>query len=68
MTETTYAVVGMTCAHCVNAVTDELARVPGVTSVHVDLPTGRVRVVSERPPDDGAVRAAVERAGYTVRS
>ncbi|MGH9216410.1 MAG: heavy-metal-associated domain-containing protein [Acidimicrobiales bacterium] len=68
MTETTYAVVGMTCDHCVNAVTDELTQVPGVTSVHVDLPTGRVRVASERPPDDAAVRAAVRRAGYAVRS
>ena len=33
----TYAVTGMTCDHCVRAVTDELSRLDGVSVVVVDL-------------------------------
>jgi copper ion binding protein len=62
----TYTVAGMTCGHCVNAVTDEVSRVPGVTSVDVDLASGGLTVTSETPVDDTAVRAAVEEAGYEV--
>jgi copper chaperone len=63
---TTYAVVGMTCGHCVNAVTEEVSRLPGVTGVDVDLASGGVTVTSEAPVDESAVRAAVEEAGYEV--
>lgn len=66
METTTYTVTGMTCAHCVNAVSEELGRLDGVSDVHVDLPTGAVTVTSDRPLDDGAVRAAVDEAGYAV--
>jgi copper chaperone len=64
----TYAVKGMTCAHCVRSVTEEVSAVPGVTVVDVDLASGRLTVSSERPVDDGAVRAAVAEAGYEVVS
>jgi copper ion binding protein len=64
----TYAVKGMTCAHCVRSVTEEVSEVPGVTAVDVDLASGRLTVSSERPVDDGAVRAAVAEAGYEVVS
>ena len=66
MSTSTYAVKGMTCAHCVQSVTEEVSEVPGVTAVDVDLATGRLTVSSERPVDDGAVRAAVAEAGYEV--
>ena len=36
---TTYAVSGMTCDHCVKAVTEEVSALDGVTSVDVDLAT-----------------------------
>jgi copper chaperone len=62
----TYTVVGMTCGHCVNAVTEEVSRLPGVTGVDVDLASGGVTVTSEAPVDESAVRAAVEEAGYEV--
>jgi copper chaperone len=62
----TYAVVGMTCGHCVNAVTEEVSQLPGVTGVDVDLASGGVTVTSEAPVDESAVRAAVEEAGYEV--
>jgi copper chaperone len=61
-----YTVVGMTCGHCVNAVTEEVSAVPGITAVDVDLASGGLTVSSTEPVDDDAVRAAVEEAGYQV--
>ena len=66
MSTTSYTVVGMTCGHCVNAVTEEVSAVPGVTTVDVDLASGGLTVTSTEPVDDGAVRVAVEEAGYEV--
>ena len=66
MTTATYTVVGMTCGHCVSAVTEEVSQVPGVSGVDVDLESGGVTVTSDAPVDDDAVRAAVEEAGYQV--
>lgn len=69
-TTTTYAVSGMTCGHCVNAVTEELQSLPGVREVSVDLTAGgtsSVRVVSDSPLPEDAVRAAVDEAGYELR-
>ena len=66
MTTTSYTVVGMTCGHCVNAVTEEVSAVPGVTGVDVDLASGGLTVTSEAPVDESVVRAAVEEAGYEV--
>lgn len=65
MTEQTYLVDGMTCQHCVNAVREEVGRIPGVESVDVDLDTKKV-VVRGEGVTDAAVRAAVEEAGYEV--
>jgi copper chaperone len=65
-TITTYTVSGMTCAHCVAAVREDVARVDGVTGVDVDLASGRLTVGSAQPVDPAAVRAAVEEAGYEV--
>jgi copper chaperone len=66
MSTATYTVVGMTCGHCVNAVTEEVAHVPGVTAVDVDLASGGLTVTSENAVDDSAVSAAVEEAGYEL--
>lgn len=70
MSQSTKIVVhGMTCGHCVNAVTEELTEVPGVQSVDVDLVAGGdspVTITSEGPLDAAAVEAAVTEAGYTV--
>ncbi|MGW7682608.1 heavy-metal-associated domain-containing protein [Kribbella sp. NPDC054772] len=63
---TTFRVLGMTCGHCVGFVTEELETLPGVASVSVDLPTGTVSLVSDRPLDPAAIRTAVEAAGYQV--
>ena len=63
---TTYTVVGMTCEHCVNAVTEELSSVTGVEKVAVDLESGRVSVTSLAPLPVGDVRQAVDEAGYVL--
>jgi copper ion binding protein len=66
MSTASYTVTGMTCEHCVRAVTEEVSAVPGVTAVDVDLPSGSLSVTSDAPVDEDAVRAAVEEAGYAV--
>ncbi|HEY4626743.1 MAG TPA: heavy-metal-associated domain-containing protein [Blastococcus sp.] len=66
MSTASYTVVGMTCGHCVTAVTEEVSAVPGVTAVDVDLTTGGLTVTSTEPVDEGAVRTAVEEAGYEI--
>ena len=60
-----YTVRGMTCAHCVLSVREEVSAVPGVSSVDVDLASGRMTVTGDDVRDD-AVRAAVAEAGYEV--
>ena len=62
----TYTVSGMTCSHCVNAVTEEVTKIPGVTDVQVDLTTGAVTVASQSPVDNTAVKDAVQEAGYEL--
>ena len=65
-TTSTYTVTGMTCGHCVRSVTEEVGKIEGVTSVEIDLASGRVTVESEGPVDDTAFAAAVDEAGYEV--
>ncbi len=60
-----YTVVGMTCAHCVAAVTEEVEQVPGVTGVRVELAGGRL-AVEGGSVDHADIRAAVEEAGYEL--
>ena len=66
MSTATYTILGMTCGHCVSAVTEEVSQVPGVTGVDGDLASGGLTVTSEAPVDESAVRAAVAEAGYEV--
>jgi copper chaperone len=68
MTPTTheYVVEGMTCEHCKASVTQEVSEVAGVQDVQVDLASGRLTVLGDA--EDGAVRAAVDEAGYRVVS
>lgn len=66
VTTAVYAVTGMTCAHCVQAVSSELRALPGVRDVRIELTAGEVTVVSEGPLDVEAVRAAVDEAGYQL--
>ena len=68
-TSTTYAVAGMTCGHCVSAVTEEISALPGVTNVAVDLVAGAissVSVTSDAELDREQVAEAVDEAGYEL--
>ena len=68
MSTTTYTVSGMTCDHCVRAVTEEVSKVDGVEMVDVELDSGRMVVTSDGDVNDEAVAAAVDEAGYQVTS
>ena len=58
-------VTGMTCQHCVHAVTQALKGVAGVKSVSVDLAGGRAHVDGEADPQ--ALVRAVEEEGYEAK-
>ena len=62
----TYTVTGMTCGHCVSAVTEEISSLDGVESVDVELTSGSVTVTSTDDLSLDDVRAAVDEAGYAL--
>ncbi len=66
MSVESFNVVGMTCGHCVAAVTAEVSKIEGVTKVDVDLASGSVTVESDPPVDPNALAAAIDEAGYTL--
>lgn len=59
-----FQVEGMSCQHCVVAVTRAIHEHDATASVQVDLPAGRVLVESNQPQD--VLKAAIDEAGYTV--
>ncbi len=61
-----YEVTGMTCGHCVSAVTNEISALPGVHNVSVDLIAGgtsTVTVISDVPLPEVDVATALDEAG-----
>ena len=66
MTPIVINVVGMTCEHCATAVRTEVSRLPGVINVDVDVSSGEVAITADPVPDDAALRAAVDTAGYEL--
>lgn len=65
-TTTEYVVTGMTCAHCVQAVTEEVTALTGVSHVRVELATGGLTVISDAEVPFADIERAVDEAGYTV--
>jgi copper chaperone len=66
MTISTHAVDGLTCGHCVSAVTSELTALEGVKDVSVELVAGgtsTVTIVSATPLSNEKVAAALDEAG-----
>ena len=66
MNTQTFHVIGMTCGHCVHAVSTELKEIPAVTDVTVDLVaegTSTVRVTSDTSISEAEVAAALDEAG-----
>jgi copper chaperone CopZ len=69
MNTETVLVTGMTCEHCVRAVTQELTRLAAVSEVSVDLVSGgvsTVRISSATALEPAQVRDAVDEAGFAV--
>jgi copper chaperone CopZ len=64
-THLAYAVPGVSCNHCRAAITTEVEQVAGVASVEVDLEARSVSVAGT-DLDDGAIRAAIDDAGYDI--
>lgn len=66
VTTAAFAVTGMTCGHCIAAVTEELSTLPGITAVAVDLVAGGVSTVtitSDTPVSRTQVAATLDAAG-----
>lgn len=57
-------VEGMSCGHCINAVTRAVQGVDAAARVDVDLEQQKVRIDSSASLDD--IKSAVEEAGYPV--
>lgn len=57
---------GMSCQHCVMAVTKALSALDGIGNVQVDLKTGKATYEEIKPMDATAIAAAVKKAGFEV--
>ena len=66
MSNQIFPVTGLTCGHCVGAITTELRAVPGVTDVKIDLVAGgtsALSVTADKAITDAELTAALEEAG-----
>ncbi|TDY25934.1 copper chaperone [Paraburkholderia sp. BL6665CI2N2] len=61
-----FQVEGISCQHCVTAVTNAIRELDDTAQVRVDLASGRVAVESAQPAE--TLKAAIDEAGYTVTS
>lgn len=59
-------VSGMSCGHCVAAVTKVLREIDGITDVTVDLEKGEATYEETHPVDPESVRDRIKKAGYDV--
>ncbi|MFZ9677346.1 MAG: heavy-metal-associated domain-containing protein [Quisquiliibacterium sp.] len=57
-------VKGMSCQHCVKAVTNAIQELDANAKVEIDLPSGQVAVQSSAP--DAKLREAIAEAGYEI--
>ncbi|MDT3679216.1 MAG: cation transporter [Burkholderiaceae bacterium] len=63
---TTFDVKGMTCGHCVKAVTQAVHEVDAQAKVEIDLAAGKVQVDSTMPAP--AIERAIAEAGYEAKT
>lgn len=61
-------VKGMTCASCVGRIERELSAMPGVSSVNVNLATGRTQVSHDEQQTTAALVNAIEALGFEPQS
>ena len=57
---------GMSCQHCVKAVTKALGGIDGIRDVQVDLEKGEASFTEERPVDRALIRERITKAGFDV--
>ena len=63
---TTIKIKGMTCRHCVMAVTKALSGMDGIRDVQVNLETEEASFTEEKPVDLALIRERISKAGYEV--
>lgn len=59
---------GMTCSHCVAAVTKALASIDGIDNVQVNLQTGEATYHELKPVDIAVIKGKILKAGFEVDS
>ncbi len=64
MTTARFQVPGVSCQHCVNAITKEVSAIPGVAQVQVALDSKIVTVEHGEQVSAAAIVAAINEAGY----
>jgi copper chaperone len=62
----TIKIKGMTCNHCVMAVTKALEKIDGVKNVKVDLTKAEATFDEVKPVDMEVVKERIRKAGYDV--
>jgi copper chaperone len=62
----TIKIKGMSCNHCVMAVTKALSEIEGISNVKVDLKNNEAIFDEEKPVDMALIRERIEKAGYEV--
>jgi len=63
---TTIKIKGMTCRHCVMAVTKALGSIEGIRDVKVDLERGEASFTEDRPVNRALIRERIIKAGFDV--
>lgn len=62
----TIQIKGMSCNHCVMAVTKALGGVDGISNVKVDLAKGEATFDETKPVDRAVIRDRIQKAGFEV--
>jgi copper chaperone len=62
----TIKIRGMSCQHCVMAVTKALGGIAGIKDVRVDLEKGEATFIEEKPADRALIREKIAKAGFDV--
>jgi len=63
---TTIKIKGMSCNHCVMAVTKVLKDIDGIRNVNVDLKNGEAAFDEVDPVDMETIKERIRKAGYEV--
>jgi copper chaperone len=62
----TIKIRGMSCQHCVKAVTKALSGIEGIKDVSVDLEKGEVSFSEQKPVDRAIIKKQIAKAGFDV--